>query len=996
MTTDDANNTGASERGKAEAAVASKPNYRKTLNLPRTAFPMKANLVQNEPQSRKRWKEIGLYQRIREARAGARRFVFHDGPPYANGDIHLGHLLNKCLKDFVVRSRTMMGDDCPFTPGWDCHGLPIEHKVMSEAVKSGKADRLASLDEEQRRIAVRRDCQRYAEKYVGVQSEQLQSLLTLADYDDPYRTMAPQYEAEVLRVFADLVEQGLVRRRLKAVHWSIDNQTALAEAELEYEERTDPSVYVEFEAADKAAVEQAFGLAEGDLDRTPTLMIWTTTPWTLPANLLIAAHPRHTYALVELDGSITILAADLVEQVAKVAGAENARTIGTAPGSALAGLAYRHPFVDTEALRRTLAARDQGAKGAGASIHRIVEAEYVTLEDGTGLVHTAPGHGHDDYLTGVRENVPIYCPVREDGTFDETAPEWIQGQVVWQANEAIADRLAQSGHLHHRQDIVHSYPHDWRGKSPVIFRATEQWFVEVDQPTKREERSLRDLSLEATGNVSFVPAWGANRMRGMLESRPDWCLSRQRAWGLPIPAFRSVNGDVLLTAASVRAVAALIEQKGSSAWLESSARELLRDYDPKADPDAPAGLDLDELEKMHDIFDVWFESGSSWAAALRPRGQLRTDPPPIDLYLEGSDQHRGWFQASLLCALGATGHAPYRTLLTHGFMVDKDGRKMSKSLGNTLDVQELLKRFGADVARWWVATLAYEHDVKADIAFFETAGEAYRKVRNTLRFMLGNLGDFQASTGGGEGMCAALDSIPPTSLDAWALAQFDRLSETVRGAYERYDFRAVSTALFDFCNDTLSAVYLAAVKDRLYCDKPDSARRRRTQTVLWDLADGLCRLLAPILPHTADEAHLALHGHDAEPTSVHLRTFIERFDAPIDREAFDAAMRARHESLGALERVRQSGGVENPLDAGLVLPDPTGSLGRFDPVDLADLCGVSRVRIEPDAGDVEVLDLRAEPRCERSWKRDETVKRRSDGSVLSDRDAEALGTEPGS
>ena len=979
----------------SESASPSKPNYKKTLNLPKTTFPMKANLVQNEPASVKRWEKIGLYERIQTLRKDAERFVFHDGPPYANGSIHLGHLLNKCLKDFVVRSRTMAGQSCPYIPGWDCHGLPIEHKVMTEAVASGKMKKLDSLEDDLRRIAIRRECQKYAEKFIKLQSGQMKRLMTLADYEHPYMTMAPAYEAAVLSVFADMVAQGIVYRKLKAVHWSIENQTALAEAELEYEDRTDLSVFVTFEADDPAAVATAFGLKQEPLTKTPTFMIWTTTPWTLPANLLIAVNPRHNYALVDIDGCITVIAEELLSKVISAADASEVRTLSIAPGERLIGLRYRHPFVqDTGAFKEQIAA---AADPDSFELFRIVGADYVTLDDGTGLVHTAPGHGQDDYNTGVREHIPIYCPVKGDGTYDDTAPDWLVGVSVWDANAVIAEKLKDASRLFHSYKITHSYPHDWRGKSPVIFRATEQWFVNVNKPTKRNDQSLRDAALASTEKINFVPEWGKNRMRGMLDSRPDWCLSRQRSWGLPIPAFMQPSGEPLVTPATVRAIADHVREKGSGCWLTMTPAELLSNYDAKADPDAPADLYLASLSKMSDIFDVWFESGSSWNAVIKARGLAHDAGAPVDLYLEGSDQHRGWFQVSLLTSLGAAGQPPYRTLLTHGFMVDKDGKKMSKSLGNTLNVDDLFKTLGADVARWWVATLAYENDIKVDPSYFDVAGDAYRKVRNTLRFLLSNLSDYEPSPTGkdsscGVGMCIDLSTISPRSIDAWALDQFNALSQTVQTAYKQYDFRAASAALYSFCNDTLSSVYLAAVKDRLYCDATNSPRRRQTQNALWEIVDGLCRLLAPILPHTADEAFRALHKATDDDTTVHLKEFMPMLPVKAD-PAWERPVAARASALGALEKVRASKGVENPLDAGVVLPDPDGVLAEFDPVDLADLIGVSRVTLDPLASEPVVLDLCTEPRCERSWKRDGTVRPRGNGALLSDRDAQALGIE---
>jgi isoleucyl-tRNA synthetase len=1005
---------------------ADKNRYKGTLNLPQTPFAMKANLVQNEPASLKRWQRIGLYGQVRAARAGSPRFVFHDGPPYANGSIHLGHLMNKCLKDFVVRSKTMQGLDCPYVPGWDCHGLPIEHKVLLELQEAGKLAKIMGLEEGTRKMAVRRECQKYAEKFHKLHTGQMQRLLTLADYEHPYLTMQPEYESAVLEVLAGLLEQGLVYRAVKPVHWSIANETALAEAELEYYDREDTSVYVDFEALDKDKVYDAFGLPPTSDDeedesadklprpgvrptQTPSFMIWTTTPWTLPANVAIAVAEKAEYALVYVDGNITVVAAELLGKVTKLAGAEQVRVLATTSGAKLVGLRYRHPFVKDVprcALNQTI---------DPARVWSLVGAEYVTLEDGTGLVHTAPGHGHEDFQTGVRCGLPVYCPVRGDGTYDASVPEFLRGLDIWKANAVVVKHLRDSGHLFFDHTFTHSYPHDWRGKTPVIFRCTEQWFVSVGEKGRTRPASLRDMARRAVdaNEVAFVPEWGRNRMRGMLESRPDWCVSRQRAWGLPIPAFLYPTGNdekakdqtaALMTPASVRAVARVVREKGADAWFQLSPAELLAGYDLAHDPDlSPAersagarALSEGVLRKGPDILDVWFESGSSWYAVMKQRGLAFTRPDhadAVDLYLEGSDQHRGWFQLSMLPALGVIGRAPFKTLLTHGFMVDRDGKKLSKSRPDAAryEVESLCGEFGMDVMRWWVSSLPYENDVKTDLALFTDAGESYRKVRNTLRFMLSNLSDFTPTCAGQPGHGVDLESIPATSIDAWVLGEYDKLATLATRAYNDYDFRSVHQAVFDFCNSTLSAVYLAAVKDRLYCDAPDSPRRRRTQSTLFELTDGLCRLLAPILCHTADEAYRALwRSAEGDDRCVHTREFIPTFGVTPD-SGWHAALAAREQAQSAMEKSKSVLGVENPLDMGVAIPDPDGILARFDRVDLADMLGVSEVTLEKGIPGPRVADLRDRPRCERSWKRDGTVRARSDGGLLSDRDAKALG-----
>ena len=910
---------------------------------------MRANLAQNEAGTLKRWKKFDVYHALQEARADAPPFIFHDGPPFANGDIHIGHLVNKVLKDFVVRTQGLLGRRCPFVPGWDCHGLPIEHRVMTELAESGKLDKIHALDDDARRMAIRRACASYAAKYQKSQAGQLEQLLTLADYGDPYITMNPGYEQAVIEVFADLVAAGLVYRRLKPVHWSIANETALAEAELEYEDRVDPSVWVNFKVAHRDAVAKVFGL---DLEEDLSFMIWTTTPWTLPANMAIAVGGGLTYVLARFGDTHTIVAEGRLEEIQAALGISDVEVLGSCTGMDLAGLAYEHPFCDRTSP--------------------ILTAEHVTLEEGTGLVHTAPGHGTEDYVVGLDAGLDVYCPVQGDGTYDITVPDWLQGMSVWDANPVIMSRLRDTGHLVHHVEYTHSYPHDGRSKTPVIFRSTEQWFIDVDQAFGEGE-SLRSRSLAAIDqDVQFVPARARKRMRGMVESRPDWCLSRQRSWGLPIPAFEMPDGSMLLTTATTRAVAEVFGREGSDAWFTKSAEELLASWDACSDPDAPSAIEVSKLSKCYDIFDVWMESGTSWNAVMRRRDLGY----PADLYLEGSDQHRGWFQLSMLPAIGVTGSPPYKTVITHGFMVDRNGRKMSKSEGNDLKVKDLLKDVGADVCRWWVSSLAFENDVRVDLELFQIAGESYRKVRNTLRYLLSNIGDSSRDL-------VEID-IPSTSLDAWLLGELEQLRTFVCDALESYEFRKAHLALFDFCNDTLSAKYCVAMKDRLYCDRPDSSRRKRAQAVMRHVAEQLCRLLSPILPHTADEAWRTMHGDEA----CVLLESINATDVPTMDAGWAVAMELREHALRALETAKAQG-IEKSLDAGLVLPDADGVLAALTE-DLRDLLEVSRLTCDPSATKIEVVDLRDEPVCARSWRRDETVTERANGACLSDRDWEAV------
>ena len=936
--------------------TAVKKNYKETLNLPQTGFAMEAKLVQNEPKRLARWRELGLHQRLLEARVGASKWVLHDGPPFANGDIHIGHVINKTLKDVIIRFRTMQGFQSPYVPGWDCHGLPIEHKIQEQIKKEGKNLReMIVLD-------VRKRCFEYAEKYVGVQSEQFQRLGILGEWDNPYLTMKPAYEARTLEVFAKIVEKGLVYRKLKPVPWSVANQTALADAELEYQDVTDNSVYVEF-----ALDENATGASH--------LLVWTTTPWTLPANLAVAAGPEIDYALVRYtrggETRVGLIAQDLVKRVFE--GREQVgshEVIGSTKGVDLAGLDYKHPFIDRRG--------------------RVVTADYVTTTDGTGLVHTAPGHGEDDYETGIREKLEVYSPVMFNGRFDDTVPEWLRGKSVWEGNPLITQKLTELNLLFAEEKITHSYPHDWRSRTPIIFRATEQWFIAMDQAYSDgrggPQSSLRERATSVCRDaVDFVPEWGRQRMAGMLESRPDWCISRQRAWGLPIPVFYNEKGEALLTPESVRAVARRFAAKGSDAWFTDTPAELLGDAFQ-----LPAGFSPENLRKEKDIFDVWFESGSSWHAVLQARPELCF---PADLYLEGSDQHRGWFQLSLLPALAATGVAPFKQVLTHGFIVKPDGTKVSKSDKEYVTATQEIERHGADVLRLWCCSVDFQNDIPTSPQALKEFSDKYRKIRNTLKFLLSNLHGFNPTTDN--------QPVPQNSLDGWALAEVDTLIRDVMAGYESYQLHRVFRLLHDFCSVQISAIYGNAMKDRLYCELPGSPLRRRCQTVLHRMLVVTTKLLAPMLVFTADEAweHISLKpGEEAGTVSVHLAKLPVPSGAPVSEEQaaeWRQLLELRDQAMLQLDALKKEAGMNKALDAEIVYhvgDDATHQKLEAYGADLEDLLGAGFHSFAGTGGGagvtVKAIDRRETYKaCARSWKRRPDVGQDAEYPDLSARDA---------
>ena len=905
-------------------------DLKKTVLLPQTDFPQKADLAKNEPKRLAHWRDIGLYAQLRERGKTRPRFVLHDGPPYANGNIHLGHALNKLLKDFIIKSKTMAGFDSPYIPGWDCHGLPIEIKV--DGLLGSKKASMTQAE-------IRAECRKYAQKFVDSQSADFQRLGIFGRWEDPYLTMSAEFESVIAQTFVEFHEQGYVYKGLKPVNWCINDRTALAEAEIEYENHTSPSIWVRFRLTSdgfaihpKLANKEVYGL------------IWTTTPWTIPANVAICYHPRFDYSAVAApDGAVYIIATDRVEPTALQAGWPEYKIIANFAGEKMEHAVFRHPFLERDSL---------GILG-----------DHVTLEQGTGAVHTAPGHGHEDYVAGMRYGLPTYCPVDAAGKFYQAEgaagvlPEAIIGQTVWKANPIVIEILKEHGALVSQQNIEHSYPHCWRCHKPTIFRATEQWFIGM------EKNTLRQRTLEAIKGVKWFPAWGEERISNMIASRPDWCISRQRVWGVPITVFYCEDCETPITDKAILSrVTAIFKEKTSDAWYSMSAAEL-------AGPDAKcpkcAGK---KFRKEKDILDVWFESGSSHLAVLTAKNDLQW---PADMYLEGGDQYRGWFHSSLLIGVALKGAAPYREVVTSGWTLDEEGRAMSKSLGNTVEPEKVIAQSGADVLRLWVASIVYNEDVRLGDNMLKRLAEAYFKLRNSFRYILGATGDFDPSKD-------AIDPAEMLEIDQWILLRTEDLVTRCRAAYDAYEFQKVYRAVFDFAITDLSNVYFDIIKDRLYTLAIGSRERRSAQTAVWRIGNALFRLMAPILAFTADEAWSYFRKPEGAPESIHLALFptagevtLGLPEAARGRTAqWDALMTIRTEVLKSLEAARQSKVIGKPTEASITLAagaEIYPLLKQYE-AQLPELFIVSQVVLSEGDATVVQVERASGTKCQRCWK----------------------------
>jgi isoleucyl-tRNA synthetase len=888
---------------------------KKTVNLPKTNFAQKANLGQAEPARLKKWSELDLYRLVREARRGREKFILHDGPPYANADIHLGTALNKIVKDFVVKSRTMLGYDAPYVPGYDCHGLPIE-LFVDKKLGAKKANMPP--------VSVRRACREHATEALKRQTRDFQRLGILGLWENPYLTMSNQYEAETARLFGRFVERGYVYKGARPVYWCVYDQTALAEAEVEYREHTSPSVYVKFPlASDPTEIDPALA------GRKVFFLIWTTTPWTLPANLAIAVNPHFEYAAFEHGEEVYVVAGELAGSVAAKCGLDAPHVVARFPGAKLDRLECRHAWLERKSLVILGEHVTLGGEADAETELDVKDARDKSAtgnKAGTGCVHTAPGHGHDDFVVGKQYGLDIYCPVDHAGRFTGEV-EHFAGERVFEANAKIVEFLRERGALLFTEDYQHRYPHCWRCKNPVIFRATPQWFISLDArgtqtPVEQDDdgrdlanytdndtdmaESLRAGALREVERVEWIPAWGADRMRNMLKGRPDWCVSRQRVWGVPIPAFYCEGcGEAIADGGVIKHVAGIFERESSDAWYAREAGELL-----------PAGFACPKcagvaFTKETDILDVWFDSGSSSVAVLEHYEELHF---PADVYLEGGDQYRGWFNSSLMVGLAAHDRAPYRTVLTHGWVVDGQGKAMHKSAGNSVSPNEVIKGSGAEIIRLWCASSDYHEDMRCSDEILQRVSDAYRKMRNTARFALGNL----------DGFDPARDTVSADEMqeiDRWALAELDSLTGRVRAAYEAYEFHTVYHSLYHFCTVTLSARYFDIIKDRLYTAAPRSRVRRSAQTALHRIADALARLLAPVLVFTADEIWENLPRTEGDEEKSLASVHVAEFPAPAGLDDAELTARwsrlfeMREEVLGALERERTAKVIGSSLEA---------------------------------------------------------------------------------
>ena len=863
-------------------------DYKDTLNLPKTKFPMKANLSQKEPQMLKKWAEMGLYEKLVDRSKDKAKFILHDGPPYANGHLHLGHTVNKVLKDIIVKFQAMSGRCAPFVPGWDCHGLPIEHNVEKK---------LGSKRHQMDKLQIRRKCREYAERFVDIQRKEFQRLGVIGDWENPYLTMNYDYEATIAKEFCDIYLKGYVVKSTKPVHWCPTCVTALAEAEVEYAPHTSPSITVRFPCTNEL-VDWLKERTEGIEGTRCYVLIWTTTPWTLPANRAVAVHPDLAYLVVKVPGDkarnalsfehagddeVWIVAEGRLQSILLALGLEqqDVKILHEIKGIELEGLQVAHPFI-----------KRQGP---------VILADYVTLESGTGIVHIAPGHGTEDYDSSRKYELEVYSPVDDRGMFTKDV-EGFEGQNIFKANPAIMELLKEKGMLVHTEELSHSYPHCWRCKRPVIFRATAQWFISM------EKNRLREKALESIDQVKWIPSWGKDRIFGMVEARPDWCISRQRAWGVPITVFACKScGHHVLTKEMADRIVSSFEKEGADSWFERP----VTDFIPEGF--TCPGCGGSEFKKEEDILDVWFDSGVSHAAVLERRKELSW---PADMYLEGSDQHRGWFQSSLLTSVATRGQAPYRSVLTHGFVVDGKGKKMSKSVGNVIPPEKLIKRFGAEILRLWVSAEDYRDDIKISDEILKRLTEAYRKIRNTIRYLLSNLSDFDPKKD-----AVALNELE--SLDRWALEQVAEVMKKVRKGYEDYKFHVVFHQLHKLCTVDLSALYLDIIKDRLYCELRDGRPRRSCQTALFHIANHLIVNMAPVLSFTADEAWGHLTGEAMG--SVFFETFPKLQEGLLDhseRQFWQKVIELRNEITKALELARRQKRIGLALDAKVLVRLP--------------------------------------------------------------------------